>query len=158
MTAVSSHAHSPYLCHKGLFGKRMVQVDSCAVSSEPTSPHGHCWSLAPASHIMPPDLSTAMASLGAWPKGPVASSSPSSMQWSCLPTQAFSISKVWRLSKVCAIFSTFVFSMLDVWVFLYLCVSSRGQMFAGDNGSQELRTGPIPRMSHLPWGHSSTSV
>lgn len=62
------------------------------------------------------------------------------------------------MSKVCAIFSTFVFSMLDVWVFLYLCVSSHGQMFAGDNGSQELRTGPIPYMSHLPWGHSSTSV
>lgn len=32
--------------------------------------------------------------------------------------------------------------MLDVWIFLYLCVSSHGQMFAGDDGSWELKTGP----------------
>lgn len=146
---------------KGCLGREWFKWTSCAVSSESTSPHEHCWSLAPASHIHHIHCLLTLHSNEvprALPKGPSSSSRSSSGQWSHLPTQAFSISKVWRLSKVCAIFSTFVFSMLDVWVFLYLCVSSHGQMFAGDNGSQELRTGPIPYMSHLPWGHSSTSV
>lgn len=100
MTAVPSHAHSPYLCHKVLFGKKVDQVGIL------------CWviwvHLTPWTTLLEPSVCQQHACLpvppqqqGTWgfyPKDPVGISS--FMQWSCLPTQVFSTSKVWRWNKV----------------------------------------------------------
>lgn len=91
---------SPCLCHKGYsFGKRVGSVDTLWLCH--MSPLHPMTTAGAQQHLltthMPPSPSTALDTWGFLPpKDPVANS----MLWSCLLTQAFSISKVWRLSKV----------------------------------------------------------
>lgn len=120
MTAVSSHARSPALCHKGLF----VVWEESGSSGHPVlchlSPHEHCWSRASASHIQ---ASRSLHSNGVPGGFAQRALLPAPAPCSGLVSQhkPLAFLRSGEEARFCAIFSTFVSFLC--WVSGSFCIS-----------------------------------